>query len=236
MRDQYMRRLLHAGGTLVVLAGGLTAGSVAMLASPAGAATCTSADGSTCSITGTLTLTPGVITLTTPDTLSWTALLNGTTQSVVDTNLADQSYDVTDGTGSATGWHITTAATTFTNGTATLPDTGTFSTNGSITSVTSGAAPGINCAGATACTPAVNGLAGDYPIAIPTDPTAPTPTTVFSANVGTGLGDNVIGLTDTSPGGTNPVGWWVTVPANAVSGATGSTYTSTITMAVISGP
>jgi hypothetical protein len=43
---------------------------------------------------------------------------------------------VTDGTGSLAGWHVTTSATTFTNGTATLPNTGTFVTTGSSSSIT----------------------------------------------------------------------------------------------------
>jgi len=45
---------------------------------------------------------------------------------------------------------------------------------------------------------------------------------------GTGLGAIVIGGSTA----TNPLGWWLSVPATALSG----TYTSTVTVSVASGP
>src|SRR5713226_6191769 len=138
-----MRRLLHALGVLVVLAGGLTAGSVALLSGTASAAGCGTAvpAGSNCTMTGTVTLTGGALTLTSPSSLSWAATLNGNNQSLVDTTAGDQQYTVNDATGTGAGWHVTTSATTFTNGSHSFPDTGTFVTNGSTSSITDTTAP-----------------------------------------------------------------------------------------------
>jgi hypothetical protein len=56
----------------------------------------------------------------------------------------------------------------------------------------------------------------------------PTPATVFDVAANSGLGPMTIGGSSAA----NPVGWWVVVPGSAVSGA----YTSTIAVAVVSGP
>ncbi len=217
----HMRRLLRALGAMVVLTGGLTAGGVTLLAGPASATTCVAP--ASCSMTGTVGLTGGSLSLTTPGSLNWAGTLTGTDQSLVDTTPADQQYSVTDATGTGAGWHVTISATTFTNGGSTFPDAGSFSTNGSTSSISSTAAPSATCAGS--CTlPDDSALA--YPIAITTAAISPTPVTIYDAKANTGLGSVVIGNTP------NPVGWWVNVPGNAVAGS----YTSTITMAVISGP
>src|SRR5580692_3863299 len=129
-----MRRILRAGGTLVFLASAAMAGSVALGSSAALAGPCgvPTAAGTTCSMTGTVTLTGGTLTLTSPASLTWLGTLTGTAQSIVDLLPADQVLAVTDATGTAAGWHITTAATTFTNGSSTFPNLGTFVFNGSI--------------------------------------------------------------------------------------------------------
>jgi hypothetical protein len=222
----YMRRLLHALGVLTVLAGGLTAGSVALLAGTADAAGCGSAvpAGSNCTLNGTVNLTGGALTLTSPASLTWTGTLTGSSQSLVDVLAGDQQYTVNDATGSGAGWHVTTAATTFTNGTHTFPDAGTFVTNGSTSSITATTAPSATCTGT--CTLPTDTTT--YPVAVTTAAITPTPVTIYDTSVSTGLGQILIGGS-TNP---NPVGWWVNVPGSAVSGA----YVSTITMAVISGP
>jgi hypothetical protein len=51
---------------------------------------------------------------------------------------------------------------------------------------------------------------------------------IYDTSASTGLGQIVIGGSTA----TNPVGWWVYVPASASAGS----YTSTITMEIISGP
>jgi hypothetical protein len=67
-----------------------------------------------------------------------------------------------------------------------------------------------------------------YPVAITTAPSSPTPVTVCDVSAGTGTGPVTIGGHTAS----NPVAWWVNVPANALAGS----YTTTITVAIVSGP
>jgi hypothetical protein len=221
-----MRRLLHALGVFVILAGGLTAGS-ALLASPAFAGACGTAvpAGTTCTMTGTVSLTGGSLTLTSPSSLSWTGTLSGADQQLVDVNSSDQQYTVNDATGSGAGWHVTTSATQFTNGTHTFPNTGTFSTNGSVSSISSTSAPTATCFGTSTCTLPTNTTT--YPVAFTTG-SSPTPSNIYDTSASTGLGQIVIGGSTAA----NPVGWWVYVPASASAGS----YTSTITMEIISGP
>jgi hypothetical protein len=221
-----MRRLHHALGVLVILAGGMTAGSMALLSGTASAAGCGAAipAGSNCTLNGTVNLSAGTLTLTSPSSLTWTAALTGNDQSVVDVLSSDQQYTVNDATGSGAGWHVTTAATTFTNGSHTFPDVGTFVTNGSLGSITATTAPSATCTGS--CTLPTNSTT--YPVAITTAPATPTPVLIYDTATATGLGQIVIGGS-THP---NPVGWWVNVPASASAGS----YVSTITMAIISGP
>jgi hypothetical protein len=221
-----MRELVHSFVAFAVLSGGLATGSVFLTAGPASAAGCgvAIAAGSSCTMTGTLNVTAGALTLTSPSSLTWTTTLTGTDQNVVDTNAGDQQYTVDDATGSGAGWHVTTSATTFTNGSHTLPDTGTFVTDGSITSITATTAPTATCTGT--CTLPTN--VTTYPVAITTAATSPTPVTIYDTATSTGLGQIIIG----GSAHANPVGWWVNLPASASAGA----YTSTITMSVVSGP
>jgi hypothetical protein len=65
-------------------------------------------------------------------------------------------------------------------------------------------------------------------VAITTAASTPTPATIYDTAAATGLGQMVIG----GSAAANPVGWWVNIPASAKAGD----YTSTITMAIISGP
>jgi hypothetical protein len=219
-----MRRMLRASGLAVFAATVLAAGSITLGSTAAMAAGCGGAvaAGTSCTLTGTLTLGAGTLTLTSPSSLSWTGTVTGNTQSIVDTTASDQQLTATDATGSGAGWHITTSATTFTSGGNTLPDTGTFSF-GSATSVTSISAPTASCV--STCTLPTNSTT--YPVAI-TTALAPTAVTIYDTSATTGVGAILIGGS-TNP---NPAGWWVTVPGSTVPG----TYTSTITMQIISGP
>lgn len=216
-----VRKLVYA-----VMSGSLATGAVLLTAGTASAAACGSpiAAGSNCTLTGTVNLTGGALNLTASSSLTWTGTLNGLNQSVTDVLPGDQQYTVNDATGTGAGWHVTAAATQFTNGSNTFLNTGTFTTNGSITSITSTSAPAATCTGS--CTLPTNTTT--YPVAITTAATAPTPVTIYDTAVSTGLGQVVIGGSTSA----NPVGWWVNVPASASAGA----YTSTITMAIISGP
>ena len=183
-----------------------------------------------CTLTGTATVTAGPLTLTSPAALTWAATLNGLDQQLADMTAAHQSYLVDDATGSGTGWNVTVSATTFTSASpaAPLPDTATFSTNGSLTSETASAVPPrpaprrrrARCRPTSRCR--------RYPVLVTTAALSPTAFTIYDADAGTGLGSITIGGSRTA----NPVGWWVTVPATAVP----ATYTSTITLEVISAP
>ena len=63
---------------------------------------------------------------------------------------------------------------------------------------------------------------------ITTAASSPTPATVYDVSAGSGLGPVTLG----GHSAANPVGWWINVPANARAGS----YTSTVTVAVVSGP
>ncbi len=166
----------------------------------------------------------GTLTLTSPGSLNWAATLNGTNQSVVDVTPADQQLTVNDATGTGAGWHVTTSATTFTNGTHTLANSGTFLTTGSLTSASATTSPTATCV--ATCTLPTNTTT--YPVAITTAPVTPSSFTIYDTALGTGLGQITLGGS-TNP---NPFGWWVNVPSNAFAGA----YTSTVTMAIVSAP
>jgi WxL domain surface cell wall-binding len=228
-----MRHLLHVArrrvapvlGACVLLAGG--AGAVA--AGSAQAGPCPGAPvvaGTACTDTGTLTFTGGVLNLLSPIALTWAGTGNGLDQQLADVTTAHQTYVVDDATGSGAGWNVTVSATTFTTGSITLGNAGTFSTNGSISSAVSVAGPTAACSAASTCTLPTD-TAVTYPVAITTAPTTPTAVKVYDALVNTGLGSINIGLP-----GAAPVGWWVNVPANTKPG----TYTSTITLEVLTAP
>jgi hypothetical protein len=221
-----MRKFLRPFAAFAVLSGGLVAGSVFLMPGTASAAACGTAiaAGTSCTMTGSVSLTSGALTLTSPGSLSWAATLTGTDQSVADVSGGDEQYTVNDATGSGAGWHVTLSATTFTNGSHTFPNSGTLVTNGSTTSVTSTTAPSATCTGT--CTLPSNGTT--YPVDITTAAVSPIPAFIYDTASSTGLGQVVIGGV-LAP---NPVGWWVNIPASASAGI----YTSTITMEAISGP
>jgi hypothetical protein len=128
-----------------------------------------------------------------------------------------------------------------TNGTVTAATTTDGVTTGGPTDTT---APSAVCSATgttTGCTlPDNTALAASYPIGIPTTTTA---VSIYDAagpagaTPGTGLGSVTIGSFGPEAGGAaitapDPVGWWIHVPSDARAG----TYTSTITLSVISGP
>jgi hypothetical protein len=221
------RRVGSVVGACALLAGGI-GGCVVAGAGVAQAAICPGTPvvaGTTCTDTGTLTFTAGTLTLLSPTALTWAATDTGVNQSLVDVTTAHQSYIVDDATGSGAGWNVTVSATTFTNGTVSLPLAGTFSTNGSITSAVLTTAPTGACTTGVTCTVPTNTTT--YPVAITCAATTPTAYKVYDTSAATGLGSITVGLP-----GAAPVGWWVAVPANAVP----ATYTSTVTLEVLSAP
>jgi hypothetical protein len=211
---------------LAFLTGSLAPVLIALTPGTANAGACGSAvtAGTSCTLTGTLGVTAGSLSQTSPASFTWAETLNGLDQDVVDTTAGDQQYTVNDATGSGAGWHVTMSATTFTNGSHTFSDTGTLSTNGSLTSISATTAPSATCTGT--CTVPTNTTA--YPVAITTAASSPTPSTIYNTSLNTGLGQVVIGGSTAS----DPIGWWLLVPASAWAGS----YTSTVTLELISGP
>jgi hypothetical protein len=63
-------------------------------------------------------------------------------------------------------------------------------------------------------------------VAITTAAATPTAVTIYDTSATSGLGSITVGI------GAAPVGWWLKVPASARAG----TYTSTVTLEVISAP
>ncbi|HTU71921.1 MAG TPA: hypothetical protein VMG38_00240 [Trebonia sp.] len=166
----------------------------------------------------------GPLTLFTPDSLSWAGTLNGNDQSIPDTTAADQGLTVSDQTATADGWHVTVAATTFTSGAHTLPDAGTLVVTGSLSAVT--ATMGSTAACDTSCVPPDNTVG--YPVAITTASASPVPSSIYDAQANSGLGVTTLGGASSA----DPVGWWLNVPADAAAGS----YSSTVTVSIVSGP
>jgi hypothetical protein len=220
MREMIRRsgaRVLRVVGASVLAAGGLGAASVLS----AGAASACGV-GSPCTVSGTAAVSAGSLTLVAPSSLSWSTTLDGLDQYLVDST--NDAYKVVDATGSGSGWNVTASATTFTDSNSdTLADTGTLSTNGSLTSATDTTGPGAGCLVTSTCT--VPGDTTTYPVAITTDPASPTAYTIYDNSAGSGLGAILIGYR-------NPVGWWIDVPANTLAGI----YTSRVTLQINSGP
>ena len=117
---------------------------------------------------------------------------------------------VADNTGSGAGWNVTITSTTFTTG------GGSPHTLSTSASTATGAVAA--CGGGT-CTNPTNSVG--YPLAVPAGAPAPTAVKLFNAAANTGMGS--FNLTPTIQ---------VAIPANTYAG----TYTSTVTVAVVSGP
>jgi hypothetical protein len=116
--------------------------------------------------------------------------------------------DTRTGASAGLGWNTTITSTQFSNGTKTLPAT--------VSTIT---AASSSCANGGLCTNPTNTIA--YPLALPAGSGPPTAVKFFSAAAATGKG--VFTLTPTIS---------VAVPQNSFTG----TYTSTLTIAIVSGP
>jgi hypothetical protein len=169
---------------------------------------------------------PGALVFAAPAALAFSGTLSGKQQALADGAAAAEQLLVDDQTGSGAGWNVTVAATSFVDGSYSLPGMNVLEVTGSVTNPASQAVPTASCFGTSVCTlPDDSTLA--YPIGITSAAQSPTPETVYEAKVGSGIGPIAIGSTTA-----NPVGWWLNVPATAASGA----YTSTVTVTVASGP
>jgi hypothetical protein len=154
---------------------------------------------------GTATISAGSLTFVAPASASFSATLNGVNQTVN----SNQSFDVTDATGSGTGWNITATSTTFTSGSRTLPTT----------AVTVQAAPTQSCDALTTCTLATTSV--NFPYTLPAGATAPTATKIYNSTADSGMGAQ-----------TSVAVMRLALAANTYTG----TYTSTWTYSLISGP
>jgi hypothetical protein len=152
------------------------------------------------------TISSGPLSLATSAAPSFATTLDGTDQTVGYT----LPLSALDATGSGSGWNVTITSTQLTTGGGaprTLPATA---------SAVSGVVAG--CA-ATSCTAPTNGVT--YPLTVPAGAVAPTAVKLYNAAADSGLGSFTV---------TPSV--QVTVPGNAYAGI----YTSTVTLAIASGP
>ena len=144
------------------------------------------------------------------------SLTNGATATLTDTlDGTDQSVNYTlpltlsDARGTGAGWNLTVTSTTFSDGSGHTLGTGASS----IASVV------MACVAGGTCTSPTNAIT--YPVTMPAAATAPAAIKLFNSAATTGLGRFTITPTID-----------VTIPGNAYAG----TYSSTITVAAISGP
>ncbi|HEX4430127.1 MAG TPA: WxL domain-containing protein [Frankiaceae bacterium] len=146
--------------------GGIALAAVTVLAFPGAAFAGTGGD-----VPGTATLTAGTMSLVQPDTIDFTATLNGADQAVT----APQDLQVLDNTGNAAGWNITLAMTPFHSLNGDLP--------ASAVSDFSAATPVCDALAPT-CTIATNTVT--YPLAL-TAAALPVAVEIESAASGTGM-------------------------------------------------
>lgn len=159
------------------------------------------------STTGTLTVNGGTLTEVNATTPTPSVTLNGTDQTVTYT----LAITATDATGSGNGWNLTITSTQVSTGGGTPK---TLSTTAStITGVTA------VCVGGSTCTNPTNSVT--YPLTVPAGSTAPTAVEFFNAAVNSGMGKFTVTPTVS-----------IAIPAHTFAG----TYTSTITLAAVSGP
>lgn len=159
------------------------------------------------SSTATATVAAGTLSETSATNPSSSLTLNGMDQTMT----FNLPITATDATGSGSGWNLTVTSTQYTTGGATphtLP-----STASTVTGVSA------SCVSGATCTNPTNNV--NYNLAVPAAATAPTAVKLFDAAANTGMGKFTV---------TPSVS--VAVPANTYAG----TYSSTITLAVVTGP
>jgi WxL domain surface cell wall-binding len=158
------------------------------------------------SATATGTLTGSTLSLSTSATPSFSANLD----SGDSTPAYTVPLTIQDTRGTGAGWNATITSTQFTTGGGTPS---TLAANAStLTGVTSVCASGT-------CTNPTNAIS--YPVAVPAAPTAPAAVKFFNAAANTGMGKF-----------TNTPTISVFVPQSSIAG----TYTSTLTISIVSGP
>jgi hypothetical protein len=158
-------------------------------------------------VTATAFVSAGSLTLSTTASPSVSVTLDGTDHAPSYT----LPMTVSDDTGSGNGWNVTVTSTTF--------STGGASPNLLSTTASTATAVGAVCAGGATCTAPANSIT--YPLGVPAGSTPPTAVELFNAAANTGMGSFTVTPTIQ-----------VAIPSNTYAG----TYTSTVTVAVVSGP
>ena len=152
-------------------------------------------------------------TVTGAGALSLTHGASASVSSTLDGTDQVASYTVpltlNDARGSGAGWNLTITSTTFSDGSGHSLGTGASS----VSSVSSACVAGGTC---TAPTNAIS-----YPLTVPAAASAPTAVKLFNSAANTGLGRFTVTPTIN-----------VTIPGNAYAGS----YSSTVTVAAVSGP
>lgn len=234
MTNTFSRRLRKLAIPLLILplaTVSVALGTLVMSANPAGATTCdgtnppgsitTQTGGSnvsSCTITGSATVTGGSLSAAVPTSLAWSQTLSG----VDEYSVVAPSLTVDDSTGSGDGWTISASATQFSGPdgttTVTLP-TGALSVNGNSSGSDQAAqdastAPKSACGTGSSCLVPSDSLS--YPVTL-----GSSSSPIFDSAPDSGMGD--VQLT---------TGWWLDLPADAYA----TTYTSTVTITIASGP
>jgi hypothetical protein len=168
----------------------------------------------------TLTVTAGTLTITGAAPGNFTATLTGADQQVYTTLGA---YSASDTTGSGNGWHVTFQATQFA---CTSADAGCPSTGDSLpASSLLMAPPTVACATGTSC----NGRAAPPTIKISANTALDSGTAVSVASAASKAG---MGGYNFTPGAIGTGSLQLTVPSYAYA----TTYHSTLTVSIVSGP
>jgi hypothetical protein len=144
------------------------------------------------------------------------SLTNGSTATLTDTlDGSDQTVNytlpltLTDARGTGAGWNLTITSTTFNDG----------ATHTLATGASSIASVATTCVAGGTCTSSTNAIS--YPITVPAATTAPAAVKLFNSAANTGMGRFTVTPTIA-----------VSIPGNAYAG----TYSSTVTVAAVSGP
>ena|SRR2546422_832297 len=159
---------------------------------------------------GSTTITGGSLSETDAGPTVGNVTLNGLDKSVAIT----MPLTVIDATGSGSGWNVTITSTTFSTSGGTPHTLSTTATT--VSNITQA------CHTGSTCTSATNSVSySPTALTVPAGSSAPTAVKLFNAALNTGMGE--IDLTPTVS---------VALPANIYAG----TYSSTITLAIVSGP
>ncbi len=154
----------------------------------------------------TVVVNAGTLTESGPSSVSATAV---TLNGNDQTTTYSLGLTVTEARGSGAGWNLAITSTTFTSGPHSL----------STSASTITAAPTVACNAGSSCTNPTNSIT--YPVGVPAGATAPAGVKFFNAAANTGMGKFTITPTVT-----------ISIPANTFAGS----YTSTVSVAVVSGP